>query len=116
MTGLLRRLRARLRNRRFNADLAEELRLHEEMKREELAAMGLSADDARAAARRAMGNVTLMREDARRVWIGRWLEILNGIRATVARAARGRGAGADRGRASRSVHGFPVHARCRAAG
>ena len=76
MTGIMRRLRARLRNRRFNDDLTEELRFHEEMKREELAATGMTADEARAAARRALGNVTLMREDSRRVWIGRWLEIL----------------------------------------
>ena len=74
MTGFMRRLRARLRNRRFNADLDEELRFHEELKREELQARGLSTGDARAGARRAMGNVTLMREDSRRVWIGRWLE------------------------------------------
>ncbi len=76
MLGLIRRLRARIRNRRFDDDLAEELRFHEEMKREELERNGMSADGARAAARRALGNVTLMKEDARRVWIGRWLEIL----------------------------------------
>jgi predicted permease len=76
MTGFMRRLRARFRNRRFDDDLAEELRFHEEMKREELAATGMSAGDARAAARRELGNVTLMREDSRRVWIGRWLEIV----------------------------------------
>ena len=38
MTGFMRRLRARLRNRRFDADLAEELRFHEEMTRGELQA------------------------------------------------------------------------------
>ncbi|HEY0874948.1 MAG TPA: ABC transporter permease [Vicinamibacterales bacterium] len=68
------RLRARLRNRSFDADLAEELRVHEEMKRAELIAAGVEPDDARAAARRALGNVTLMREEARRVWIAPWVE------------------------------------------
>ena len=46
------------------------------MKRQELTAAGMSSGDARAAARRALGNVTIMKEDGRRVWIGRWLEIL----------------------------------------
>jgi predicted permease len=68
------RLRARLRNRRFDEDLAEELRFHEEMKRQELEAEGRSTDAARHEARRALGNVTLMREDSRRVWIAGWVE------------------------------------------
>jgi predicted permease len=74
MPGLFKRLRARLRNRQFDDDLAEELRLHEEMKTEELEAGGVPPADARAEARRALGNVTLVREDSRRVWIGSWLD------------------------------------------
>jgi predicted permease len=74
MPGLFQRLRARLRNRRFDADLREELRLHEELKREALEAGGMAPPDARAAARRALGNATLMREDSRRVWIASWLD------------------------------------------
>lgn len=70
------RLRARFRNRRFDDDLAEELRFHEEMKRQELEAEGRSTDTARHEARRALGNVTLMREDSRRVWIAGGLESL----------------------------------------
>jgi putative ABC transport system permease protein len=70
------RLRARFRNRRFDDDLAEELRFHEEMKRQELEAAGRSTDAARHEARRALGNVTRMREDSRRVWIAGWLESL----------------------------------------
>jgi hypothetical protein len=66
MPGILHRLRARLRHRQFDADLAEELRQHEMMKRE-LETAGLTPDEARAGARRAMGNVTLMREGARGV-------------------------------------------------
>jgi len=71
---LLSRLRARLRNRRFDADLAEELRFHEEMKRQELEAAGVDPSAARAGARRALGNMTLMREESRRIWIAPWLE------------------------------------------
>ena len=74
MPNLLQRLRARLRNRRFDEDLADELRLHEELKREELEAGGMSAAEARARARRALGNVTLMREQSRGVWILPWIE------------------------------------------
>jgi len=37
---LIRRLLARIRNRRFDSDLAEELQFHEEMKRRELETQG----------------------------------------------------------------------------
>jgi predicted permease len=74
MIHMLNRLRARIRNRRFQADLAEELRFHEEMKRQELEAAGAEPADARAAARRALGNAALMREESRGVWIAPWLE------------------------------------------
>ena len=74
MLNLLGRLRARIRTRRSDDDLAEELRFHEDMKRQDLEARGMDAGDARAAARRALGNATLMREDSRRVWIAPWVE------------------------------------------
>jgi predicted permease len=74
MSGILHRLRARFRNRGFDDELAEELRFHEETKREELEAAGMPAGEARTAARRALGNVTLMREESRRIWIAPWLE------------------------------------------
>jgi predicted permease len=74
MLRLLRHLRARVRYRHFDADLQEELRVHEAMKREELDASGMPPGEARAAARRALGNVTLMREESRRVWCAPWLE------------------------------------------
>lgn len=64
----------RFRNRRFDDDLREELRAHEEMKRDALQAAGVPEQEARAAARRAMGNTTLMREDVRAVWIARWID------------------------------------------
>jgi predicted permease len=74
MTDPLKRFLARIRNRRFDQDLADELRFHEEMKRQELEARGMASEDARAAARRALGNATLMREESRRVWIAPWIE------------------------------------------
>jgi hypothetical protein len=74
MLRLLRHLRARVRYRHFDADLQEELRVHEAMKREELEASGTPPAEAGAAARRALGNVTQMREGARHVWIAPWLE------------------------------------------
>lgn len=76
MPALLRRLVARIRNHHFDHDLQEELRVHESLKREQLETSGLAAEDARAAARRALGNVTLMREDSRNVWVAPWLESL----------------------------------------
>ena len=74
--GFLNRLWVRLRHRRFDEDLREELRLHEEMKREALARAGMAAGEARAEARRALGNVALAREEARGVWIATWIESL----------------------------------------
>ncbi len=74
MPNLLRRLRARIRNRHFDKDLQEELRFHEQLKREALEEAGVPASDARAAAHRALGNTALMREDARGVWIAAWLD------------------------------------------
>jgi predicted permease len=79
--SLLTRLFARIRNRRFDDDLAEELRFHEEMKRQALESDGGAAADARHAARRALGNVTLMREQSRGVWIAPWIEsVLQDVR------------------------------------
>ena len=89
MPTFLHRLRARLRNRGFDNDLLEELRVHEQMKREELIGAGAAPHDAHAAARRALGNVTLMREDARRVWIAPWLEgVMQDARYAVRTLAR----------------------------
>jgi predicted permease len=71
---LLRRLWAMFRVRRLDTDLEEELQFHRAMKEQELQRAGLSADQARLAARAALGNVTRSREDARAVWLGPWLE------------------------------------------
>src|SRR5687767_9745012 len=71
---LIRRLGQWLRPGARDADLAEELSFHREAIEQDLVARGHSPAEARAAARRAMGNETLMREEARGVWLWPWLE------------------------------------------
>jgi predicted permease len=55
-------------------DLAREIRAHLELEAEERTANGEAPDEARYAARRAFGNVTRIREDARAVWTPLWTE------------------------------------------
>src|SRR5688500_14109083 len=55
-------------------DLAREIRAHLELEAEERVADGAAPEQARYAARRAFGNVTRIREDARAVWIRPWIE------------------------------------------
>ena len=74
MFTLLRRLRARLKYRNFARDLAREIEVHRAMKQDELEASGVAPAHARSSSTRALGNVTLMREEARSVWIARWIE------------------------------------------
>jgi predicted permease len=69
MPTWLRRLRARLKYRRFDADLAHEIAAHREMKEAGLRSQGMTASDARTAAARQLGNITLAREDSRATWI-----------------------------------------------
>ena len=69
-----RRLAYWLRFRSQQDELREELELHRELLAEDLQRRGLAPDAARAAARRAMGNETLMREEARGVWLASGLE------------------------------------------
>ena len=68
----LRRLLYLLRNRGMEAEFAEELETHRWMAQER--ELQGRAADAAAASRRAMGNVTLAREDARAQWIAPWLD------------------------------------------
>jgi predicted permease len=87
MKGLWRRLRARLRYRRFDTDLDEELAFHQAMKRDAVArdSDGLDVDAVAARTAREMGNVTLAREAARAVWIAPWID---SVRQDLAYAAR----------------------------
>jgi predicted permease len=55
-------------------DLERELRSDLELEAAEQEERGLSAEDARFAARRAFGNTTLVKENTRAAWGGRWLE------------------------------------------
>lgn len=74
MPGWFRRLRARIRYRHFEHDLVEELALHRAMKEDALRSEGVGGEEARWRATRELGNVTMMRENARAVWIAPWLE------------------------------------------
>lgn len=74
----LRRLEYWLHFRAHQADLRDELALHQRLRREELERRGYAPGDADAAARRAMGNATYMREEARGVWLPPVLEALAG--------------------------------------
>ncbi len=69
MSSVLRRLLFFLRRNQFDRDLKEELRFHEDMKARDIAhADGMSVDEARAAARRRIGNPLRLREKSREPW------------------------------------------------
>src|SRR5688572_19365594 len=74
MGKLWRRVLFWFRANRLEAELAEELELHRAMTQERLERSGTPLPEAAHASRRALGNLALAREDARRVWIGPWLE------------------------------------------
>jgi macrolide transport system ATP-binding/permease protein len=57
-------------------DLERELRSDLELEAAELRENGLSQEDARYAAQRALGNATRLQENMREVWIARWLDAL----------------------------------------
>ena len=68
-----------------DADLAEEIEAHRAMKQASLEAAGIPAADASHASRRALGNITLAREEARSVWVWPWLD---SVRKDIAYAFR----------------------------
>lgn len=68
------RLLTWLRRRRAERDLRKELDLHLELETRQNIEHGMSAEDAARAARAALGNVPLIREDVRAVWRWRWLD------------------------------------------
>jgi putative ABC transport system permease protein len=68
--SLLRRLLFFFQRNQFDRDLDDELRFHEQMKAQALAnADGMTGDEARAAARRRIGNPLRLREQSREPWI-----------------------------------------------
>jgi predicted permease len=56
--------------------LKDDLRDHIERQTEENLARGMAPDEARRQARLALGNIALIEEDTRAVWVSRWLEDL----------------------------------------
>jgi len=68
MTRFLRSVNWLLRRRRRDADLDDELQFHLDEDAEERMADGLQMEEARRAARRDLGNLTIVREDARAAW------------------------------------------------
>jgi macrolide transport system ATP-binding/permease protein len=68
MNSFFRKLRWLTERRNKEADLREELQFHLEEEAEQLKAAGLAEEQARWAARRELGNLTLLREDTRAVW------------------------------------------------
>src|SRR5437762_8437734 len=74
MLKFFRRLSYILRSRRAERDLAQEVEFHRSMEAERLERAGLDHETARRVSRRIMGNVTLAREDARGIWVGRAIE------------------------------------------
>ena len=76
MTPLLRKLQWWLERRRKEDELREELEFHLQEEREAREADGLATEEAAWAARRELGNATLVREDARATWSWVWLEQL----------------------------------------
>jgi predicted permease len=74
MTPLFRRLVFWLRHRQAQDDLAAEMEFHRAAHQRTLEERGVPPRDAAVESRRAMGNVTLAREDARGVWLASWIE------------------------------------------
>ena len=88
MSELWRQLRRLVDRHRFDRDLAEEMQSHRDMQADDYEACGMPPAEARQAARRQFGNVTLAGEDSRAVWAWRWLEgLARDVRFTV-RATR----------------------------
>ena len=73
---LWRQLLFYLRRDRFDRELAEEMKLHLELKARENLAGGMSAEEAQYAARRQFGNQTLLQEVSREMWGIRSIETL----------------------------------------
>src|SRR5262245_29541607 len=70
------RLRWVIRRRRLSDDLADELNAHAEMLTERYVASGMSPEEARLAAKRQLGNTTLVRETIYRMNTVAWLEAI----------------------------------------
>src|SRR5262245_23361186 len=74
MRELLRRLGFLVRQRRADADLAEEMAFHRDMARDSMERDGVGAVDAAVAARRAFGSSALAHDQAHDIWVPRWMQ------------------------------------------
>src|SRR5690348_4961692 len=84
MSSLFRRLAFLLRRSRHEADLREEIETHRTLRQDRLERDGLTPADAAHTSRRALGNVTLAREDARGAWIpAAWDSLWGDLRTVV---------------------------------
>jgi putative ABC transport system permease protein len=70
------RAKTLVKRKKLERDLEEELQFHLAMRAEKNRALGIGANDAKAAARRRFGNVTLVKEDCREMWTFAWFETL----------------------------------------
>ena len=68
MNSFLRKLSWLTKRRRKEAELEEELQFHLQEEAEERRARGLAEEEAHYAARRDLGNLTLVKEDTRAAW------------------------------------------------
>src|SRR5258708_4417128 len=81
MTSFFRKLRWLMRRPGKEAELQEELRFHLEEEAGERQAQGLAGEEARLAARRELGNPTLVQEDTRAAWTWTfWEQLVQDIR------------------------------------
>src|SRR6476620_2308727 len=90
MLKLFRRIKCLVRSRRLERELTEEIAHHRALRQEAIERTGEATGTAADAAGRAMGNVTLAREDARGIWMPPRLEsVWQDIRYTVGTIRRG---------------------------
>ena len=74
MRQILRRAWYLIRQRRFTADLAEEMAFHLAMKQQEIQARGADATEAAFSARRALGSTALAQDRSHDVWVPGWMQ------------------------------------------
>ena len=74
MSPFFQKLRSLLHRRRKEEDFRDELQFHLDEEAEERQAEGLPSEEARCAARRDIGNITLVQEEARAAWTWTYME------------------------------------------
>ena len=123
---LWRRLRVLLRWRQHQEELREEIAQHRALRAAAFEAEGLAPAEARAAAHRALGDATVMREEAHRVWVAGVIEdlrqdiayalramarepVFTGVAVLGLAGGLGFGAAAFSGFNALALRGWPVH-------